>query len=74
MSRCWFCRSKMIWQSDFSYEDMGYEGDGIVAILSCTNMRCEASAEFAQPLKGGETMGCEGKKHEMKEKKKGKKK
>ena len=41
---CWFCGSEMIWGSDFSYEDYGLEGDGIVATLTCSG--CEAFAEF----------------------------
>lgn len=44
---CWFCKSKMIWQSDFNYEDFGRRGEGVVAILCCSS--CDASAEFSLP-------------------------
>lgn len=48
---CWFCSSEMIWGSDFSYEDYGLEGDGIVATLTCKG--CEAYAEFySKPEEG----------------------
>jgi len=42
---CWFCTEAMIWQSDFTYEDFGREGEGIVAILCCS--KCNAIAEFS---------------------------
>ena len=44
MTNCWFCGTEMIWQSDFNFEDYGYEGEGIVAVLHCPN--CNAMAEF----------------------------
>ena len=48
---CWFCGSEMFWGSDFSYEDYGLEGDGIVATLTCKG--CEAYAEFySKPEEG----------------------
>lgn len=43
---CWFCRSEMIWGGDHSFEDHGIEGDGVVANLSCTNIKCNATALF----------------------------
>lgn len=43
-THCWFCGGRMIWQSDFDFEDYGREGDGIVAVLLCTE--CGAVAEF----------------------------
>lgn len=46
MTNCWFCGSKMNWNSDFDFEDYGIEGDGVVACLQCTNEDCGASAEF----------------------------
>ncbi len=33
---CWFCGNELIWGADFSPEDYGYEGDGIVATFSCS--------------------------------------
>lgn len=50
---CWHCGSKMIWQSDFSYEDFGYPKDvkdGIVTILVCSE--CAAYAEVYLPFDG----------------------
>ena len=32
---CWHCNSKLIWKNDFSFEDYGIEGEGVVADLSC---------------------------------------
>lgn len=45
MTNCWFCGHEMIWNSDFSYEDYGYEGEGTIAVLNCPN--CNATAEFS---------------------------
>ena len=42
MYECFHCGQKsLVWDNDFNYEDMGYEGDGIVHILHCTNCGCE---------------------------------
>ena len=35
----------MAWQSDYSFDELGYEDDGVVAMLSCTS--CDAMAEFS---------------------------
>lgn len=43
-SICWYCGHEMIWGGDFTFEDYGIEGEGIVANLSCPN--CGAYAEF----------------------------
>ena len=48
MTNCWFCGSKMIWQSDFTYEDYCMEGDGTIAVLVCSNDDCKATAEFSK--------------------------
>ena len=46
---CFHCMQRsVVWQSDFSFEDFGYEGDGIVQILHCTN--CGADIEYRVPL------------------------
>lgn len=45
MYECFHCGNKsVIWDSDFDYEDMGYEGEGIVHICHCTN--CGAEIEY----------------------------
>ncbi len=36
------------WDSDFDFEDMGYEGEGIVHICHCSN--CGAEIEYRIPL------------------------
>ena len=46
MTKCWFCRAEMIWQNDFSYEDWGFHGDGMVAVLRCSE--CGAEARFLE--------------------------
>lgn len=32
---CWYCRSEIIWDSDFNYDEVHGEGDGIVTFLHC---------------------------------------
>lgn len=45
MYECFHCGNKsVIWDSDFSFEDFGYEGEGIVHICHCTN--CGAYIEY----------------------------
>jgi len=41
---CWFCGDQMIWGCDFTREDYGLEGDGIVANFSCPG--CGAGADM----------------------------
>lgn len=49
MFECFHCLKKtLIWQNDFSYEDCGLEGEGIVSILTCSN--CGAYVEYNIPL------------------------
>ena len=46
---CFHCgESAIIWDSDFNFEDMGYEGDGIVHICHCT--ACGAEVEYRVPI------------------------
>ena len=47
---CWHCGSELIWQNDFSYEDYGLEGDGIVTILLCPNEECESYIEVYKDI------------------------
>lgn len=44
VTRCWHCGERMVWQSDFSFEDYGLEGEGIVAVLICSS--CNTRADF----------------------------
>lgn len=41
---CNQCGSDMIWQNDFSFEDYGIEGDGLVAVAICS--KCGTEAEY----------------------------
>lgn len=42
---CYRCQAKLIWNSDFDYEDYGLDGEGIVSVLSCTNDKCNTEIE-----------------------------
>ncbi len=45
MSECFHCGNKsVIWDSDFSFEDYGMDGEGIVHCCHCT--RCGAFIEY----------------------------
>ena len=39
--KCWHCNKELIWGNDFSFEDYGLEGEGIVTNLSCSG--CNAN-------------------------------
>lgn len=43
---CYACGSStVIWDSSFNFDEMGYEGEGIVNMYHCTN--CGADIEVA---------------------------
>ena len=45
MFECFHCLSKsVIWDCDYDFEDMGYDGQGIVHVCHCTN--CGAEIEY----------------------------
>lgn len=45
MYECFHCGEKaVIWQADFSFEDYGYDGEGIIHECSCSN--CGASITY----------------------------
>ena len=45
MYECFHCgHNSVIWQNDFSFEDWGLEGEGIVHVLHCSN--CGADIEY----------------------------
>ena len=45
MYQCFHCGNQsVIWDNDFSFEDFGYEGEGIVHCCHCTN--CGAEIEY----------------------------
>lgn len=53
MFECFHCLTQsVIWQCDYDFSDFGYEGEGIVQILYCTN--CGAEIEYRIPLNNDE--------------------
>ena len=45
MYECFHCGARAVsWQADFSFEDYGLEGDGIVQVCHCNN--CGADIEY----------------------------
>lgn len=45
MYECFHCGCKaVIWDSDFMFEEMGYEGNGVVHLCHCT--ACNAEIEY----------------------------
>lgn len=53
MYECFHCGEKtVVWDNDFSFEDMGYDGDGIVHICHCAN--CGAEIEYRIPFSNSE--------------------
>lgn len=54
MYECFHCLSKsVIWDSDFSFEDYGYEGEGIIHECHCT--KCGAQITYWIPINNEET-------------------
>lgn len=48
MYECFHCGARaVIWDNDFTFEDCGYEGEGLVHFLHCTN--CGAEIEYCIP-------------------------
>ena len=48
MFECFHCLSRsVIWDSDFTFEDFGYEGTGLVQMCHCEN--CGAEIEYRIP-------------------------
>jgi len=43
---CWFCGEKMIWDSNFNYDEVHDEGEGIIAFLHCS--KCGAECQFSK--------------------------
>lgn len=51
---CFHCCSphSVVWDSDFTFEDCGYEGEGIVHFCHCSE--CGAEIEYRIPCDDGE--------------------
>ena len=48
MWECFHCLTRaVIWDSDYTFEELGYAGDGIVHVLHCEN--CGATIEYDIP-------------------------
>ena len=47
MSRniCWYCGGELCWESDFNYDEIFDEGDGIVSYLHC--IKCRAEVQYS---------------------------
>lgn len=45
MYECFHCCARaVVWDADFSFDDFGYEGEGIVHMCHCAN--CGAEIEY----------------------------
>ena len=50
MYECFHCGHRsVVWLADFSFEDFGYDGEGIVHVCHCAN--CGADIEYRIPIK-----------------------
>ena len=50
---CWYCGSHMYWNSDFNYDEVFGEGEGVISYLICsecgaTAITCSESGATAQ--------------------------
>lgn len=49
MYSCFHCLNRtVIWDADFTFEDCGYEGEGIVHMCHC--IHCGAQIEYRIPI------------------------
>lgn len=49
MYECFHCGHRaVVWESDFDFDDFGYEGEGIVHICHCAH--CGADIEYRVPI------------------------
>ena len=44
--KCWYCGGKLVWDSDFNYDEVYDEGEGIVTYLHCS--KCGAEIEYSR--------------------------
>lgn len=44
-NKCWYCGGELCWNSDFNYDEVYGEGEGIVTFLTCTN--CGAEVQYS---------------------------
>ncbi len=48
-AHCWWCGSKLIWQSDFMKDEWGIEGEGMVTVLVCSGCDAEVRMIESEP-------------------------
>lgn len=48
--KCYRCGAELIWNSDFTYEDYGLDGEGIVSVLTCSDDNCNTDVEVYTKL------------------------
>lgn len=49
MFECFHCGARaVIWDCDYTFEDFGYDGDGLVQVLHCEN--CGAEIVYSIPF------------------------
>lgn len=53
---CWYCGGLLIWQSDFNYDEVHGEGEGITTFLTCSN----CGAEVQYDIRESEVTDAEG--------------
>ena len=46
MRKCYLCNGEVMWKTDYSFEDFGYEGEGIVHRYVCR--KCGAEIEVSE--------------------------
>lgn len=42
---CWYCGGKLIWQSDYNYDEIHGEGEGVATYLICSE--CGADVQYS---------------------------
>ena len=58
MYECFNCLKRgVIWDSDYDYEDLGYEGRGVVHVCHC--VYCGAFIEYRCPAEPAGVVGLE---------------
>jgi DNA-directed RNA polymerase subunit RPC12/RpoP len=45
VNKCWYCGGELCWNSDFNYDEVYGEGEGIVTFLTCMN--CGAEVQYS---------------------------
>ena len=60
MYQCFHCLSEsVVWDSDFTFEDFGYEGQGLIQMCHCCNCGAEIEYRIAFPDEEGDDVSDE---------------